>query len=71
MTSPVHEFDTRNKFLTAKLLRQGYRYHKFYRRRFDIESKHNVGLKYFLSKAFQNLILWRLVKDKPNFMTFY
>ena len=38
--------------MTAKLLRQGYRYHKirkafskFYRRRFDIVSKYNVGLK--------------------------
>ena len=37
---------------TAKLLRQGYRYHKlltafskFYRRHFDIVSKYNVGLK--------------------------
>ena len=43
---------TRNKVLTAKLLRQGYRYHKirkafskFYRRHFDIVSKYNVGLK--------------------------
>ena len=38
--------NTRNKILTAKLLRQGYRYHKlrktfskFYRRPFDIVSK--------------------------------
>ena len=33
---------------TAKLLRQGYRYHKFYRRHFDIVSKYNVGLKTLL-----------------------
>ena len=40
------------KVLTAKLLRQGYRYHKirkafskFYRRHFDIVSKYNVRLK--------------------------
>ena len=46
---------TRNKVLTAKLLRQGYRYHKvrkafskFYRRHFDIVSKYNVGLKTLL-----------------------
>ena len=39
----------------AKLLRQGYRYHKlrkafskFYRRHFDIMSKYNVGLKTLL-----------------------
>ena len=44
-----------NKVLTAKLLRQGYRYHKlrkafskFYRRHFDIVSKYNVGLKTLL-----------------------
>ena len=43
------------KVLTAKLLRQGYRYHKlrkafskFYRRHFDIVSKCNVGLKTLL-----------------------
>ena len=41
--------------LTAKLLKQGYRYHKlrkafskFYRRHFDIVSKYNIGLKTFL-----------------------
>ena len=46
---------TRNKVLTAKLLRQGYRYHKlrkafskFYRRHFDIVSKYNVELKTLL-----------------------
>ena len=52
MSSHVDDFNTRNKVLTAKLLRQGYRYHKihkafskFYRRHFDIVSKYNVGLK--------------------------
>ena len=47
--------NTRNKVLTAKLLRQGYRYHKlrkafskFYWRHFDIVSKYNVGLKTLL-----------------------
>ena len=48
----VHNFNTPNKVLTAKLLRQGYRYHelrkafsKFYRRHFDLVSEYNVGLK--------------------------
>ena len=52
VSSHVDDFNTRNKVLTAKLLRQGYRYHKllkafskFYRRHFDIVSKYNVGLK--------------------------
>ena len=55
MSSHVDDFSTRNKVLTAKLLRQIYRYHtiltafsKFYRRHFDIVSKHNVGLKTLL-----------------------
>ena len=55
MSSHVDDFNTRNKVLTAKFLRQGYRYHKirkafskFYRRHFDIVSKYNVGLKTLL-----------------------
>ena len=57
MSSHVDDFDTRNKVLTAKLLKQGYRYHKmpkafskFYRRHFDIVSKYNVGLLQGLSE---------------------
>ena len=53
--SHVDDFNTRNKVSTAKLLRQGYRYHKirkafskFYRRHFDIVSKYNVGLETLL-----------------------
>ena len=41
-----------NKFLTAKLLKQGYRYHKlrkaipkFYRRHFELIEKYHVSLK--------------------------
>ena len=55
ITCSRESVNTRNKVLTAKLLRQGYRYHKlrkafskFYRRHFDIVSKYNVGLKTFL-----------------------
>ena len=55
MSSRVDDFNTRNKGLTAKLLRQGYRYHKIrkafsklYRQRFDMVSKYNVGLKTLL-----------------------
>ena len=55
VSSHVDYFNTRNKVLTAKLLRQGYRYHKrrkafskFYRRHFDLVSKYNVGLKTLL-----------------------
>ena len=50
MSSHVDDFNTRNKVLTAKLLRQGYHkirkaFSKFYRRHFDIVSEYNVGLK--------------------------
>ena len=45
VSSHVDDFNTRNKVLTTKLLRQGYRYHKirkafskFYWRHFDIVS---------------------------------
>ena len=53
--SHVDDFNTRNKCLTAKLLKQGYRYHKlrkafskFYRRHYELISKFNVGLKSLL-----------------------
>ena len=55
MSSHVDDFNTRDIVLTAKLLRQGYRYHtlrkafsKFYRRNFDVVSKCNVELKTLL-----------------------
>ena len=47
-----------NKSLTAKLLQQGYRYHKlrktvskFYRRHYELVSKFNVGLKTLLHQG--------------------
>ena len=50
-SSYVADFNTRNKLLTQKLLKQGYRYHKlrktfskFYRRYYDLISKFQVGL---------------------------
>ena len=49
------DFNTRNKLLTQKLLKQGYQYHKlrktfskFYRRYYDLISKFQVGLKSLL-----------------------
>ena len=53
--SHVDDFNTRNKCLTAKLLKQGYQYHKlrkaismFYCRHYELISKLNVGLKSLL-----------------------
>ena len=54
----MNDFNTRNKILTAKLLRQTYRYHKFRkafpkfnRRHYVLVSKFNVGLKSLLKQG--------------------
>ena len=49
--SHVDEFNTRDKCLTVKVLKQGYRYHKFYRRHYELISKFNVGLKSLLHQG--------------------
>ena len=52
------DFNTRIELLTAKLLNQGYRFHKlrkaflkFFRRHFDLVSKFNIGLKSLLQQC--------------------
>ena len=59
MSRHFDDFNTRNKVLTAKRHRQGYRYHKirkaflnFYQRHFDIVPKYNVELKTRLLQGF-------------------
>ena len=54
----VDDFNTRNKCLTAKLLKQGYRYQKlrkalskFFRRHNELVPKFNVGLKSLLHQG--------------------
>ena len=56
------DFNARNKSLTAKLLQQGYRYHKlgktvskFYRRHYELVSKFSVGLKTLLHQGLSEL----------------
>ena len=58
VSSHVADFNARNKSLTAKLLQQGYWYHKlrktfskFYRRHYELVSKFNVGLKPLLHQG--------------------
>ena len=58
VSSHVADFNARNKSLTAKLLQQGYWYHKlgktfskFYRRHHELVSKFNVGLKPLLHQG--------------------
>ena len=55
------DFNNRNKFLTAKLLKQGYRYHKlhnafskFYRRHFELIEKYHVSLKKIMQQGICN-----------------
>ena len=58
VSSHVVDFNARNKSLTAKLLQQGYRYHKlrktfskFYRRHYELVSKFSVRLKTLLHQG--------------------
>ena len=55
VSSHVVDFNMRNRSLTAKFFKQGYRYYnlrkafsKCYRRHFELVSKYNVGLKTLL-----------------------
>ena len=60
--SNVDDCNNKNLFLTAKLLKQGYRYHKFrkafskfYNRHSELIVKYKIGLKLFCNKAYHNL----------------
>ena len=62
VSSHVADFIARNKSLAAKLLQQGYRYHKlrttfskFYRIYYEMVSKFNVGLKTLLHQGLSEL----------------
>ena len=57
-SSNVSDFSCRNKALTAKLFKQGYRYHKlrkafskFYRRHSELVEKYNVSLRKLLQQG--------------------
>ena len=56
--SNVDDFNNRNLILTAKLLKQGYRYHKirkafskFYHRHSELIVKYNIGFKTLLQQG--------------------
>ena len=60
-SSHVNHFNNRNKFLSAKLLKQDYRYHKllkafskFFSRHFEMIEKYHVSLKNLMQQ-----VLWR------------
>ena len=81
VSSHVADFNVRSKSLTAKLLQQGYRYHKFrntfskfYRRHYELVSKFNVGLKPLLHQGlsepeFYGDLVFKLkkVEGRPGF----
>ena len=73
--SDVDDFNARSKCLTAKLLTQGYRYHKlrkafskYYRRHYELFSKFNVGLKSLLHQGLSELEFYGdlVYKFKPT-----
>ena len=79
--SNVDDFNNRNLFLTAKLLKQGYRYHKirkafskFYHRHSELIVKYNIGLKTLLRRGISEPIFYgdlvykfKRIVGKPNF----
>ena len=65
--SNFDDFNNRNLFLTAKLLKQGYRYHKigkafskFYNRHSELIVKYNIGLKTLLQQGISEPIFYRI-----------
>ena len=73
--SYVDDFNNGNLLSTAKLSKQGYRYHKirkafpkFYHRHSELIVKYNIGLKLFCNKAYQNLyfMVIKLKKIQTN-----
>ena len=81
MCSNVDDFNIRNLFLTAKLFKQGYRYHKirkafskFYHRHSEFIVKYNIGLKTRLQQGISEPIFYgdsvykfKRIAGKPNF----
>ena len=79
--SNVDDFNNRNLFLTAKLLKQCYRYHKirkafckFYHRHSELIVKYNIGLKTLLQQGISEPIFYddlvykfKRIVGKPNF----
>ena len=63
-SSDVSGFNCRNKALTAKLLKQGYRYHKlrkafssFYRKHNELVEKYNISLRKLLQQDLRTFML--------------
>ena len=68
--SNVDDFNNRNLFLTAKLFKQGYRYHKirnafskFYHRHSELIVKYNIGIKTLLQQGIHHETPGRQIKQ--------
>ena len=75
------DFNNRNLFLTAKVLKQDYRYHKIrkafsklYHRHSELIVKYNIGLKTLLQQGISEPIFYvnlvykfKRIVEKPNF----
>ena len=80
-SSHITDFNNRNKFLTAKHLKQGYRYHKlrkafskFYRRHFELIEKYLFSLKKLMQQGICNpefygdlVYKFKKIIGNPNF----
>ena len=81
MCSSVDDLNNRIYFLTAKLLKQGYRYHKirkafskFYHRHSELIVKYSIGLKTLLQQGISEPIFYgdlvykfKGIVGKPDF----
>ena len=81
MCSNVDDFNNRNLFVSAKLLKQGYGYHKIrkafsklYHRHSELPDKYNIGLKTLLQQGISepifngNLVYkFKRIVGKSNF----
>ena len=82
MCSNDDKFNKRNLFSSAKLLKQGYRYHKiqkafskFYHRHSELIVKYNTGVKTLLQQGISEPISYgdlnfkfKRIVGKPNFI---
>ena len=85
MCSNVDDFNNRNLFLISRLLKQGYRYHKFrkafskfYHRHSELIVKYNIGLKPLLQQGISEPIFYgdlvykfKRIVGKPNFSDYF
>ena len=63
----VDDFNKRNKFLTSKILKQGYRYHKLHK----VFSEFHYGYSYLIIKSITCICLMTLLQQGISETVFY